>query len=86
MTEPTEKTETSERQAQARPLTYLQASSSDWNLVTCRERYDELTVREMDARLAARLPAEGMYDPATHDVLDKEPLTAAEHLELIAVG
>jgi hypothetical protein len=50
------------------------------------ERCDELTVREMDSRLAARLRAEGKFDPARHAVLDVEPLTPAEHLELLATG
>jgi hypothetical protein len=51
-----------------------------------RERYDELAGRDCLARAYARLRATGRYDPARHGAGDTEPLTAAEHLELLATA
>jgi hypothetical protein len=51
-----------------------------------RERYDELSMREHLARAYAKLRATGEYDPARHGAGNAEPLTAAEHLELLATG
>jgi hypothetical protein len=49
-----------------------------------RERYDDLSMRDCLARARATLRARGEYDPARHGPDDAEPLTAAEHLELLA--
>ncbi len=49
-----------------------------------RERYDELSMRDHLARAHATLQARGEYDPQRHGPDDTEPLTAAEHLELLA--
>jgi hypothetical protein len=51
-----------------------------------RERYDELSMRDHLARGLATLQARGEYDPARHGPGDAEPLTAAEHLELLAAA
>ena len=51
-----------------------------------RERYDELSMREQLARAYATLRAHGKYDPAKHGTGDTEPLTTAEHLEMLAIG
>jgi hypothetical protein len=49
-----------------------------------RERYDELSMRDHLARARDKLKASGRYDPARHGSDDAEPLSAAEHLELLA--
>ncbi len=49
-----------------------------------RERYDELSMRDHLTRAHATLKARGEYDPARHGPDDAEPLSAAEHLELLA--
>jgi hypothetical protein len=72
----------------ARPLTYHRAESA-YNIVTARERYEELTDRDMCARAAAQLRERGQFDPGNlgHQlVAAREPLTVTEHLELIAIG
>jgi hypothetical protein len=51
-----------------------------------RERHHELSTRHHLARAYAQLRATGQYDPAQHGTGDAEPLTAAEHLELLAIG
>jgi hypothetical protein len=51
-----------------------------------RERYDELSMRDHLARAYARLRASGEYDAARNGTGDTEPLTAAEHLELLATA
>ncbi len=43
-------------------------------------------MREHLARAYAKLTAAGTYDPARHGTGDTEPLTAAEHLELLATA
>jgi hypothetical protein len=43
---------------------------------------DELTAREMDVRLVAKLRDKGEYDRVKHGALRDEPLTPAERLEL----
>jgi len=89
MTEPTEESEMNESQEQPGPSTYLQASGSDWNLVTSRERYEELTDRDMSAGTAAKLRERGEFDPAKPGhrlVAEAQPLTADERLELMAHG
>jgi len=54
--------------------------------IGARERYDELSMRDHLARAYARLRASGEYDAARHGTGDAEPLTAAEHLELLATA
>jgi len=51
-----------------------------------QERYEELSARDHLARAYAKLRASGEYDPAKHGAGDIEPLTAEEHLELLAIG
>jgi hypothetical protein len=72
---------------QPRPVTY-NAVSQQYGPGThhARERYDELSMREHLARAYAKLRATGEYDPARHGAKNAEPLTAAEHLELLATG
>jgi hypothetical protein len=72
---------------QSRPVTY-NAASQRYGPGTrdARERYDELAMRDCLARAYARLRATGQYDPARHGAADTEPLTAAEHLELLATA
>jgi hypothetical protein len=50
------------------------------------ERYDELSTRDHLARAHAKLKAAGEYDPARHGTRDIKPLTAGEHLELLATA
>jgi hypothetical protein len=51
-----------------------------------RERYEELSMREHLSRAYAKLKASREYDPAKHGTGDTEPLTAADHLELLATA
>jgi len=69
------------------PVTYDQASHRYGPRThAARERYDELSMREHLSRAYARLKASGQYDPAKHGTRGTEPLTAAEHLELLATA
>jgi hypothetical protein len=72
---------------QSRPVTY-NAVSQRYGPGTrdARERYDDLSMRDCLARAYAKLRPTGRYDPARHGAGDGEPLTAAEHLELLATG
>ena len=68
-------------------ITYGQAQDTYPSTVKARDRFDELTNRDLCARAFATLKARGTYDPARHGDADKyQPLTTAEHLELLAVG
>ncbi|MGW4476836.1 hypothetical protein ACWENQ_44895 [Nonomuraea sp. NPDC004354] len=49
-------------------------------------RLKALTFRDMDARLVKGLRSSGTYDPERHGVLDKSPLTEAEHIAILAYG
>lgn len=72
---------------EARPITYDQVGQRYGpGRHDARERYDELSIREHLARAYVTLRARGAYDPAKHGTGDTEPLTAAEHLELLALG
>ena len=51
-----------------------------------RERYEELRMREHLSRAYAKLKDSGEYGPAKHGTGDTEPLTAADHLELLATA
>jgi hypothetical protein len=68
------------------PTTYHGASRSDRTWLDARDRYDELTQRDLSARARATLVARGEYDPAKHGSADPEPLTLTEHLEVLANG
>src|ERR1022692_128609 len=73
-------------QTEPRPVTYHEASRSDRTWLDARDRYDELTQREMSARSIATLKARGEYDPARHGADEYEPLSLSEHLEVLANG
>jgi hypothetical protein len=67
--------------------TYYEAVSRYPCLSAARERFDELTTRELSVRAFAKLKARGEYDPARHGDAGKyEPLTTAEHVEILAAG
>jgi hypothetical protein len=69
------------------PITYSQAQDAYPSTIQARERFDELTNRDLSARAYATLKARGSYDPARHGDADRhQPLTASEHLELLAIG
>lgn len=77
----------SERQEERRSLTYHQiAQRFGPGRRAARERYKELSSRKHLASAYAKLRASGEYDPARHGAGDTEPLTADEHLELLAIG
>ena len=51
------------------------------------ERFEELTNRDLRRARYATLKARGTYDPQRHgDASKHQPLTAAEHLEILALG
>ena len=67
------------------PVTYHEAM--DLSLRDQIARYEELTDRNLMARTIARLQARGEYDAGKHpDPADYQPLTVAEHLEMLALG
>jgi hypothetical protein len=67
------------------PLTYHQAM--DLSLPDQIGRYEELTDRDLMARSISSLQARGEYDSARHpDPAEYQPLTVAEHLEMLALG
>jgi hypothetical protein len=69
------------------PQTYHEASA--FPLPDQIARYEELTDRDMAARSIATLQARGEYDEEKARILPLgkyQPLTAAEHLELLALG
>jgi hypothetical protein len=69
------------------PVTYDDAARRYGpGTIAARERYDELSMRDHLARAYARLRASDEYDAAKHGAGDTEPLTAAEHLELLATA
>jgi len=68
-------------------ITYWLAEGEYRGITAARERFDELTSRDHTARAIAALKARGTYDPAKHsDAENYQPLTTAEHLEVLAVG
>jgi hypothetical protein len=69
-----------------RPTTYHEASRTGRTWLDARDRWDELTRRDLSARARATLVARGQFDPARHGTADPEPLTLAEHLEVLASG
>jgi hypothetical protein len=72
--------------AEARPVSYYLTPGSDRTWLDARDRYDELTQRDLSARSRAILVARGEYDPTKHGTADLEPLTLTEHLEVLANG
>jgi hypothetical protein len=72
---------------QSRPVSYNAVSQRYGpGMHDARERYDELITRDCLSRAYAQLRATGEYDPARHGAGDLEPLTPAEHLELLAIA
>jgi hypothetical protein len=70
-----------------RAITYWQAQSGYRSTIDARERFEELTNRDLSVRAFATLKARGTYDPQRHGDADQyQPLTAAEHLEILAAG
>jgi hypothetical protein len=73
--------------SQPGPVTYDAAARRYGpGTIGARERYDELSMRDLLARSYAGLRASGEYDAARHGTGDMEPLAAAEHLELLATA
>ncbi len=71
---------------EARPVSYYITPGDGRTWLDARDRYDELTQRDLSARARATLVACGKYDPAKHGSADPEPLTLTEHLEVLANG
>jgi hypothetical protein len=69
-----------------RPATYDAAEALYRGTSAARERFEELVTRNLLAGATAALAARGEYDPARHGTFHAEPLTAAEHLETLALG
>jgi hypothetical protein len=70
-----------------RAMTYWQAQSGYRCTIDARERFEELTNRDLSVRAFATLKVRGTYDPQRHGDADQyQPLTAAEHLEILAAG
>jgi hypothetical protein len=68
-------------------ITYWLAQGGYRGVIAARERFDELSSRDHTARAIATLQARGTYDPAKHpDASTYQPLTTAEHLEILALG
>ncbi len=67
--------------------TYEQAQATYRCTIDARERFEELANRDLSARAIATLRARGTYDPEQHgDAAKYPPLTADEHLEVLAAG
>jgi hypothetical protein len=70
-----------------RATTYWEAQADYRSTFDMRERFEELTTRELLARSYATLKARGTYEPRKHgDASKHQPLTATEHLEILALG
>ena len=72
--------------AGARPITHWDVTSNGRTWLDARDRYDELSQRDLSARARAILVARGEYDPEKHGSSDPAPLTMHEHLEVLANG
>jgi hypothetical protein len=76
--------------ADDRPLTYHDAGTVyQTSLTAARDRYAELSDRDLSARTAALLRERGEFDPANpgHQLAAATgPLSAAEHLKHMAIG
>jgi len=68
------------------PVTWTDANRRYPGTHEAQERFAQLAMRDQLARSYAKLRASGTYDPAEHGKGDTEPLTVAEHLELVATG
>ena len=78
---------TGEPASPPRATTYYQAETGYRCTIDARERFEELTNRDLMARAHATLKARGTYDPHKHGDAEKyQPLTTDEHLEILAVG
>jgi hypothetical protein len=67
--------------------TYEQAQATYRCTSDARERFEELDNRDLSARAIATLQGRGTYDPQRHgDAAKYPPLTAEEHLEVLAAG
>jgi hypothetical protein len=73
-------------ETEPRPTTYHEATRSGRTWLDARDRWDELTQRDLSARARAKLVARGEYDPAKHGTGDPEPLSLSEHMEVLANG
>ena len=70
-----------------RATTYEQAQDAYLCTSDACERYEELANRDVTVRAFATLQARGTYDPERHgDAREYAPLTADEHLEILAAG
>ena len=69
-----------------RPIRYHDIDPIEHTIVDALRRYDELTQRDLSARSRMTLQERGEYDPGRHAMLDAEPLSISEHLELLANG
>jgi hypothetical protein len=79
--------QTSEAASPPHAATYEQAQDVYLNIRDARERYEELANRDVTVRALATLQARGSYDPQRHgDPKECLPLTAGEHLEILAAG
>lgn len=68
-------------------VSYGQALDSYRSTIEACERFEELSTRHLVVQAVAKLKASGTYDPARHSHVSRcQPLTAAEHLELLAAG
>lgn len=68
-------------------ITCQQAQSGYRSTIDARERFEELSSRDLSACAIAMLKARGAYDPQRHgDAVQYPPLTAHEHLEVLAAG
>lgn len=72
--------------AGARPVAYYKVTMNGRTWLDAKERYDDLSLRDLLARSRAKLEARGEYDPAKHGTEDREPLSLHEHLEVLANG
>ena len=76
-----------EQASPPRATTYEQAQDTYLDISRARERFEELLNRDVTARALATLRARGTYDPERHGDADRyAPLTAGEHLEILAAG
>jgi hypothetical protein len=73
--------------ADERPVNYYLTPGVGRTWLDARDRYDELTRRDLLADATAKLKARGEYKPPTHwDLAEEEPLTLRERLEVLANG
>jgi hypothetical protein len=66
------------------PVSYYLLPGEGRTWLDARDRYEELTQRDLSARARAVLVARGGYDPARHGTSGPQPLTLTEHLEVLA--